>query len=278
MPGLIGFTRNCRSEPNNAMLDKITSILCNNNHHNIRKRIISNIYNGLVAFNIDRDTRECESDHYYICIYGDVIIENSSGKEARQILFDKICTYFPEVSFFSDVDGLFNILIYDKRNNDLYLVNDRNDNDFQDYLFALPDGLDLKRLYYKMLLTGYPCYFNSIPQLKTGETLCAYKNRLSFHDKIKYIRKKIGPYPRVSYSKYYHDYNNWFRNGAGFVLLNNTLVNNKNCLLSDFIPYELITKKIQEQMCGSNNAESLSRFITLEYMLQNTQDHVTGYN
>ena len=126
MPGIAGFTSNSQRISDNVLLDKMCNSICNFDYHDSDKKNISNLYNGIVAFEFDKDFRQYENDDLYICIYGDVIVDKSIGVSARKTLFKNIIGNFPNISFFKDIDGLFNVLVYDKDKDDIYIIIDRN--------------------------------------------------------------------------------------------------------------------------------------------------------
>lgn len=126
MPGLIGFTSQNDKESAVPNLGMLTANIYNRNNHLMSTRTLGEIYSGTVNFEFDANRREYENYAVYITIYGDVIFNNETGPGARDKLITQIVNNFPGSFISSYIDGLFNILIYDKINKNLYIYTDQN--------------------------------------------------------------------------------------------------------------------------------------------------------
>lgn len=125
MPGIFGQTISVISK--NADLSEH---LCIHTEVKYHKRLnFNNRYfiSSLVHFDFQNQySFHSDSDSLEIWLYGDPLIDNLTGAEAIMRVMELIKKSYPNISKLNKVDGLFNIVIYDKKLKKLFLVNDRN--------------------------------------------------------------------------------------------------------------------------------------------------------
>lgn len=126
MPGIFGFIR--QNETQNApSFREQFPIHCEKLIHLRDEFDNGRIRNTIVYYDFQKDYPfHYDSEDLQIWIYGDPLIDGLTGKKAFQRTIEIILNSYPDISKLDKVDGLFNIILYDKVKNKLYLINDRN--------------------------------------------------------------------------------------------------------------------------------------------------------
>jgi asparagine synthase (glutamine-hydrolysing) len=128
MPGLVGFTKKHENniEKNNDLSEKMSKIICNSQFHKIKAFVENQFYNNVVSFDFQSDDACFQNESLSMWIYGDPIISQFSGSAAIKKVFSHITANYPDFSCFSAIDGIYSIVIYDKIQDKLFLITDRN--------------------------------------------------------------------------------------------------------------------------------------------------------
>lgn len=126
MPGIFGFIR--QNETQNApSFREQFPIHCEKLIHLRDEFDNGRIRNTIVYYDFQKDYPfHYDSEDLQIWIYGDPLIDGLTGKKAFKRTIEIILNSYPDISKLDKVDGLFNIILYDKVKNKLYLINDRN--------------------------------------------------------------------------------------------------------------------------------------------------------
>lgn len=125
MPGIFGRTINIHHE-NREESDFLSIHMVNPFHKRLDFKN-SRFINSLVHFDFqDNYPFHFDSNHLEVWVYGDPLVDGLTGKDAVVKTIEIVRHSYPDFTKIDKIDGLFNILIYDKIKERLCIINDRN--------------------------------------------------------------------------------------------------------------------------------------------------------
>lgn len=125
MLGIFGKTISI--EQNNSGLFETLLIQMEELYHKRQDFKSKYFINSLVYFDFqDQYPFHFVSEKLEVWIYGDPLVDGLTGATAMERTIKIVESSYPDISKWSKVDGLFNIIINDKITSKLYLINDRN--------------------------------------------------------------------------------------------------------------------------------------------------------
>ncbi len=118
MSGIFGFTQH-KDKRLNALTELNALHIHTNDSYHIRKDYVNqSIAIGIVSFDFMKDYNfHFSSEHLGIWVYGDPLIDGYTGSKAIERVAQIASQSFPDLSKIASVDGLFNIVIINKKIN-----------------------------------------------------------------------------------------------------------------------------------------------------------------
>lgn len=125
MPGIFGFTKN--NEQDSYKENEFLPIYMVKTYHKRLDFKNSRFINSLVHFDFqDNYPFHFDSNHLEVWVYGDPLVDGLTGKDAVVKTIEIVRHSYPDFTKIEKIDGLFNILLYDKIKERLCIINDRN--------------------------------------------------------------------------------------------------------------------------------------------------------